>query len=347
MGNITKFGALNAKLKVMSGGLLKEEELNSLLKAETLEEAVEYLISNTKYGEFLDGFAFNGGNLEDLEVTLKTKYSEEIGRLSNYMTDVYKRFFGVVQMRNEVENIKIMLRTLAQGDSLEKVRSQLTIQGRPGVEYDLLLQSRSVGEFIDSLKGTQYHRVISSYLNEPVEKLLFYMEMSLDRLYFESLKKSAKRLSNDEVQSLSGLIGVNIDLLNIQWIYRGFKFYGLTSEELINYTLGGGKNLTFDDLKRLCYAGSLDELTEQMKSTVYGSLFTVTENFDVDMEVSILRYLNKFFRNQKVKNPMNVVMTMVYMHEFEYEMRDVFSILEMKRYGIGWEEAKSFLVRVS
>lgn len=346
MGDITKFGALNTKLKVLEGRLLKNDDYNSLLKAETLEEAVEYLLSNTQYGEFLDGFVFNGRNLEDLEVLLKQKYFENLERFSRYMTDIYKKFFNAVLMRYEVENIKFMLRALVKGEDMENARDHMLLHRTSKLEYDLLLQSRNVSEFVEALKGTNYHRVLSSYLNEPVEKLLFYMEMSLDRLYFDNLRKSSKKLANGEVQNVGSLVGVNIDLLNIQWIYRGSKFYGLSSEELVNYTLNGGKNLKFEDLKRLCYAGSSEEMVALIKETEYGGLFTDTNNFDVHMERSIQRYLDKMFSNHKVKNIMNVVETMVYMHKMEYEIRDLFSIIEMKRYGISWEESKSYLVRI-
>jgi V/A-type H+/Na+-transporting ATPase subunit C len=346
MGDITKFGALNTKLKVLQGRLLKNDDYNSLLKAETLEEAVEYLLSNTYYGEFLEGFAFNGRNLEDLEVLMKNKYFENLERFSHFMTDFYKKFFNIVLMRYEVENIKFMLRALVKGESMDTARDHMLMHGTSKLEYDLLLQSRNVGEFIEGLKGTNYHRVISSYVNEPVEKMLFYMEMSLDRLYFDILRKSTKRLANQEVQNVGALVGTNIDLLNIQWIYRGRKFYGLSSEELINYTLNGGKNLDFDELKKLCYATSPEETEALIKETVYGSIFKDVDNFDIYMERSIQRYLDKMFSNHKTKNVMNVAETMVYMHKMEYEIRDLFSIFELKRYGMSWEEGKSFLVRI-
>jgi V/A-type H+/Na+-transporting ATPase subunit C len=346
MGDITKFGALNTKLKVLEGKLLRDEDYNSLLKAETLEEAAEYLLSNTHYSEFLDGFVFNGRNLEDLEVKLKEKYFENLSRFSHYMTDIYKKFFKVVLMRYEVENIKFFLRALVRNESMESVREHMLVHGSSTLEYDLLMQSRSVAEFVEGVKGTVYHRVLSSYLNEPVEKMLFYMEMSLDRLYFDTLKRSSKRLGNGEVQNVGTLVGVNIDLLNIQWIYRGRKFYGLSAEELINYALDGGKSLKFDEIKKLCYTASVDELVELIKESKYGFLLENVDNFEVYMERSMQRYLDEMFKGQRVKNTMNIVELMVYMHQMEYEMRDLFSILETKRYGISGEEGKSFLVRV-
>lgn len=52
------------------------------------------------------------------------------------------------------------------------------------------------------------------------------------------------------------------------------------------------------------------------------------------------------FMAQKVKNNMNIVEVLAYMHQMEFEIRDIFSILEMKRYGIYGDDGKEFLVKI-
>lgn len=347
MGDIAKFAALNTKVKVLEGRLLKKEDYDALLKADTLEEAVEYLMSNTWYGDLMNGFIYNGKNLEELEIMLSKSYFHNLERFFKYMTDSYRKYFKTIFMRYEVENIKIFLRALSKNQPLEGIRSHLLIHNSSKLEYDVLMTSRTVGELIDNLKGTPYHRILSNYADETSETMLFYMEMNLDRLYFDTLKKITGKLKdNDEIRNVGGLLAMNIDMLNLQWIYRGRRYYGLSSEELLNYALGGGKHFKFEDLKKLCYTSSAEELVGIIKASCYGFLFEDMTDFEIYMERSMQRYLYKMFTVQKVKNQMNIVETMIYMHQTEYEIRDLFSIFEMKRYGISGEEGKSFLVKI-
>jgi V/A-type H+-transporting ATPase subunit C len=43
---------------------------------------------------------------------------------------------------------------------------------------------------------------------------------------------------------------------------------------------------------------------------------------------------------------MNIIESMVYMHQVEYEVRDLFTIFEAKRYGFDKSETMKYLVRV-
>lgn len=346
MGNIAKFAALNSKVKVLSGKLLKPIDYERMLQAESFEEAVEYLIEDTRYKELLDGIEAGSTDRKTLETALQNSYFKELERLYKFMPDLHRTFFATIFMRYEVENIKVMIRALGQNESLSEVVSRLFIHHSSKLPYDVLSNCRDLTELIEALKGTIYYRVLSSYLNETPARMRFYMEMSLDRIYFEKLKNAVKQLDHEESTQVGIQVSMNIDLLNLQWIYRGRRFYQLSPEELVNYALIGGKYFNFEALKKLCYASTISELVELIKASRYGLLIGDAENFETYMERSMERSMYQSFMAQKVKNNMNIVEVLAYMHQMEFEIRDIFSILEMKRYGIYGDDGKEFLVKI-
>ena len=213
------------------------------------------------------------------------------------------------------------------------------------IDYDRLSRSSSLEELVAALEGTPYQSLVSYYMDEEPQRRIFYMEMNLDRYYFKKLNEQVDKLAPADQKPLKEILGKNTDILNLQWVYRGRRFYRLTAEELLNYTLLGGYTLKYKTLKNLCYASSLEEATEYILKGPYG--FLVKEKgFEVFMELNMERYIYDEFMKLKKVNHMNIIESMVYMHQIEYEVRDLFTIFEAKRYGFDKLETMKYLVRV-
>jgi V/A-type H+-transporting ATPase subunit C len=172
------------------------------------------------------------------------------------------------------------------------------------------------------------------------------MEMSLDILYFKMLDKEIKeKLGKSKENTILEVLGRNSDLLNIQWIYRGLKSYKLSPEELLNYVLLTGYQFNYSDLKKLCYSKNIESLIDQIKKSKYGFLFEGKDDFELLMERNVERYIYNLFRNIEKISTMNLNKSVSYMHKLEYEMRDIFTIMEAVKYNYNPEELKKMLVR--
>lgn len=142
------------------------------------------------------------------------------------------------------------------------------------------------------------------------------------------------------------LLGINVDLLNVQWLYRGKRYFQLSPELLFNYCLKHGLRLGLKRLRVLCYLEGTQELVAAMAQTPYGFLFDNPEQLAVAMERDIARMVYGRFEALGQKEQLSLVTPVGYLHRLEYELRDVFSILEAKRYGMSGRETAGFLVRV-
>lgn len=345
MGSVKRFAAINTKIRALEGQLLRDQDYQRLLDMSDLSEMVTYLKNKTSYKEALESIEADKASIEELEVIFRKTLFTKLQGFIHYFVDDYKRLFRILFMRYEVEDLKLFIRALDRNENLEHLLSHMVILGvGKSFDYDMLIQAISLEDLVEALDGTPYQSLIQYYLDEPPERRIFYIEMNLDRYYFKQLNAQVDKLAAADQVPLKEILGKNTDILNLQWVYRGRRFYNLSSEELLNYTLLNGYTLKYKTLKKLCYATSMDEALSYIKSSPYGFLIE-HEDFEVFMELNMERYIYNEFMHLKKTNHMNIIESMVYMHQIEYEVRDLFAIFEAKRYGFSKSEIQNYLVR--
>lgn len=346
MGSVRRYAAINTKIKALEGRLLSKADYRNIISSKTVKEIADYLKSNTSYCFALDDITPEDLDIDKLEVSLKRHIVKQYEKLIHYFNNEYKKFFKILFIRYEIEDLKLYLRAITREENLENIRDFVIYSGKYSkINYEDLSNSKSLEELIYNLKETIYYNSLRAYVDEDSERRMFYMEMSLDRLYFMLLSGQIEKLSNEDRNILRELLGKNVDLLNLQWIYRGLKFYGLSPEELINYTIHSGYYLKYRQIKELCYTKNEEELIDRMIDSKYGFLFDNKDTLEILMERRIERYLYFLFLDYKKREKMNIIEPVVFMHLMEYEMRDIISIVEAVRYGLKEEDIKKFLVR--
>jgi V/A-type H+-transporting ATPase subunit C len=344
MGSKGRFAAVNTKIRVLKSKLLTEKDYINLMKIDKVQDQVSYLKENTVYKEILEDIA-DLEDIQDVETKLKRYLIHEYEKIIPYFTGEYKRLFRNILLRFEIEDLKLYLRVLGRKENLSKIKKVTLLEEYySSLDPRKLSKSKNLEEFIANLKGTIYYDVLKPYEKEEHRKILFYMEMNLDRLYFNLLNTQSLKLNKKDYLLFREILGENIDLLNIEWIYRGIKFYNLSPEELINYTLANGYEFSYERIKEMCYSKE-DRIREIVLSTRYSFLFDTEKDVDLYMERRIERYLYYQFLNAFKKGKLDITLSIAYIHLLEYEIRDIISILEAKRYDLSFGETKEYLVR--
>lgn len=344
MGNISKYAAINAKAKAMESQLLTNDDFEKLVELPDFESVADYLKQETAYGDLMGAEAIL--DVEALEGLLKKHLFNQYERLFHYFSGDDKKLFKILFMRSEIENLKVFLRMIIRKEGLARISDHIIIpKAYSSIDYTLLNDARNIDDFINGLEGTDYQKIIQMFKDEEEDKLMFYLEMNLDRLYFKKLYSQVKKLDGENRRAIGEVVGRTIDMLNIQWIYRGRRFYHITQEELINYSLPGGKYFKYEQLKDMCYKEKLSDIEGLIRQSAYGSLFEDVPDFVIFLERSMERYVYRYFRSLRLSYPMTLVEPLVYMHSLEYEIRDLITILETKRYQLKAEECKKYLVR--
>ncbi|SHJ86862.1 V/A-type H+-transporting ATPase subunit C [Geosporobacter subterraneus DSM 17957] len=346
MGNVRQFAAVNTKIKGMESRFLHKEDYLNLLRKRSVREIGAYLREKTDYAIVLENVQMEHIHRDELEQLLKKYIHRQVEKLIHFFIDDYRKFFKLMLMRYEIEDLKLYLRAITRGGTLHSLQYLIHYAGKySSLPHNKLSQAKSMEELVSHLKDTPYYLSLLPVLQEDEDKRLFHMEMNLDILYFRLLQEQNKKLSKEDKKLQEEILGINVDLLNLQWIYRGIKFYQLVPEELINYMLPNGHAIGFQKIKQLCYAKDEREFLQRLGPTKYGFLFDNQQTQDIYMERRIARFFYFLFQSYRKKEKMNIGTAMIYIHLLEYQTRDIISIIEAIRYGLDEEKARQYLIR--
>lgn len=345
MGNLARFAAVNTKIMTIESQFLTSKDYKNLLEQKTVVDAARYLKNNTAYGEILaniDPGQVHRGYLESL---VKHRMLDNIDKISHYFTGDYRKFINTLFAKYEIGELKAIARAIYNGSDLKPFRNSVFIGKYSKVDEEKLFSAKYIRDVIAAFEGTVFWKYLEPLLNNNIKENLFRFEMVLDASYYEILQKQWEKLDKQDVKVLERAQGIIADLLNLQWIYRGIKFFKLSPEELLNYTIHLGSRLDSGFIKQLCYSKSLEEFFELAAQTGYSFLFKNDETTDIFMGRRIERHMFYELRSVERNNPMTIITAFAYTIYTEIEVRDLISIIEIIRYGIPAAEAQKYLIR--
>lgn len=346
MGSVTKFAAINTKVKSLKRKMLSLKDYENLIEKNSIFELVEYLKSNTGYKKALQNVDEKEIHRDKLELYLKKYMIKQYEKLVHFFIGEYRKLFKLLFKKIEIEDLKLYLRTIARGEDLDSIKDLILYKGSYStINHEKLNESTTIEELVNNLKGTMYYDILHPYLDEEEDRLMFYLEMNLDRIYFNKLYEQVESFKKSDRETIKDILRINIDLLNIEWLYRGRKFFHLSSEELVNYALKGGKRINYDLIKKLSYAESEDDFIELISHTPYEFLFKDRENIDLYMEIKLESYMYYRFLDYFHEGNMDIMVSISYVHLLEYEIRDIISIAEGIRYDLDKEEISKYIIR--
>lgn len=345
MDNVTRFAAVNAKIKTMEGRFLKDEDYESLLKLESVSGVARYLKERPAYSEVLASVLAENVHRGMLENLIKQNMIKNIDSIIHYFTGDYKRFIKTLYAKYEIEELKAVARAIYNGQDPAAFRNSAFIGKYSKLDIDRVFGARQIRDIIFALEGSEFYRFLIPLVDGNFTENLFRFEMVLDMSYYTILQREWSRLSKRDIGILQHAQGIIADLLNIQWIYRGKKFYRLSPEELLNYTINIGYRLDFSLLKALCYTKGLEEFFKLIKATRYGFMFKEDETTDIYMERRMERHIFFELKALEKKYNFSIISAFSYIIFLEYEVKDIISIVEAIRYRVPAEKAHNYIIR--
>jgi V/A-type H+-transporting ATPase subunit C len=349
MDKVTIYAAVNTKIRALEKDFLKREDYLNMFQKKSVADAARYLKENTAYGKLLGEVRIDEKvSRRDVEYVLKKNMIKNMDKLIHYFRDDYKELIRFLYMKYEIEDLKVLAKSIFNGKEPETIEKSLSFLGKYSqVDPKRLFKSKSIQDLIYSLKGSEFFEILKPLLNTEI-KNLFRFEMTLDMGYFNIIQSRKLKISRKDRKILKKWEGMVADLYNIQWVYRGKKFYNLLPEELLNYTINFGDKLSFKERKAMCYTKNLEELYKMITNTIYGFLFKKEEmSRDIYMERRINRFMYYKLKALAREFSLSIIQTIGYVWSFEFEIRDIISIIEGIRYEIALDVARKFLVKVA
>lgn len=342
----SKHAAINTKALAMRARRINDKDFLELIKAKDLKEVFLYLRDHTYYGDFLSKMDLEDLHRTEIEAHLNDLKVRETEKLMHYLSGTEKNFFVILLIRMEVESLRVLIRGIARSADLEPLQGLMVYSEKyTKVPFVRLFRARDWEEFKKMLINTDYYRVFEIYKDIKGTHELVMVEKNLDRYYYDLLKNRLLKLDKKSNQDLIDLERRNFDLLNLIWIYRGKKFYSLSREELIAYSLRGGLELNEKRLLSLVNAKNLIEIKALLTKSDYAFLFNHTETIDLFMERRKERYL--YYQNLKLfgSSDSGLGRVVAYVRLLDFEIEDITAIIESKRYRMDSSETKKYLIR--
>ncbi len=345
MVSVFKYSYPNAKIRAMKGQLLSQEDFRALLQADTFKDVVRVL-HMTSYTENFASVSRTDLSTRELTQIVYSDLFQDYKKAIQALQGDTQAFFILLYHQYELMNIKTILRGICGDVPTEQIASLLL----PTTHHTLfsketLLNLRDVHAIIEHLQGTFFQYPLNRALRRFEEEQEFFpLEMALDLHYYQTLWDSMKKLSDEEQRIIRKILGIVVDILNITWIIRFKEEYQFSQEEILNYTIHHGHIFRLRDRRRLAAAKDSDQVVEELKTTPYGKTLLGKMSLNT-LRVTLSRYLISELRKLFIGNPFHIGVVLGYLYLKEFEIADIITIAEAKKYGLSYEQSQSYIVQ--
>lgn len=330
----------------MKGMLLSEEHFRSLLNAESFKEVL-HILQTTNYAEEFSDIPAQDISPSELSNILYKSLFQDYEKTIRSIHSRLRGFFILLYQKYELINLKTILRGIFSHTEPEKVALLLL----PTERYTLfsketLLEFRNVQDVISHLQGTFFQYPLNRALRRfEDEQEFFPLEMALDLHYYHTLWETMEKLPEAEKKIVTEILGMSLDMLNVAWIIRFKEEYHFSTEEILNYTIQHGYAFAFRERRELAETRDTEEIIASLKNTPYGK--GLADNVSPsNIYVNLCRYmidqLKKFFAG----NPFQIGVILGYLWLKEFEIADIITIAEAKKYGFSLEQSQHYVIHL-
>lgn len=331
--SLIKYPNINAKLKAMYANRLTKENIEDMIKQNSIKNVVLLLKSKS------DIFKNSEENIDRLEIEklLDESLINDILKIKNLLNKEDNKLFDMFLRQYEIKCVKSILRKLYSEDNtndiiIENVRMWTNslfneIKGIETIE--------NFDDFFKAIERMEHYNFIKKYQNHEIINI-FEIENEIDKLYFEELYDSVKFNKN-----LKDIVGSEIDLLNIEWIIRIKKFYNFDTQRLLNMLINRYYKIKPNILKDIIEKNSFDDINSILNKTYYKNVFSSENDFEENTDTFLYKINYKTFKEASI----SIAYIFAYINLVDYENNDIINVVEGIRYNMDKAEIIKRLAR--
>ena len=357
-GGVTGYAAISARVRAMYADLLTPQDMMRLNDAPDFPTLFSFL-KTTAYGPYLEG-------LKDKEIAPRRAISQIKRKLAD-------SFYSVVQMSPEntrplvkqlfryyeIGNLKAVLRGLVTVSSWktdetslwDRVRDVLFPLGAAStLPAQAMIESGNVATAVDLLRGTPYEEALSFAMKRySAEQNLFPLEVALDLSYWRRLWSEAKKLTGQDREQATKIIGSLLDMNNLMWAIRYKVYHRLSEEEIINYTLPFGYKVQDSDIRAIAAGADIASVINRIYPGIpdVSALLENPQNGLPRLETLFKRRLIEQCLAAFVGNPFHIGIPLAFLVLSDLEVQDLIILIEAKSSNMPEDEYRPFLLRTN
>jgi len=241
MLSVMRYSMTNAVMRAMLTELLASHDFETLLRADTSEDAWQAL-RRTGYGEWLPE-AMPAG-LFGVERVLQQVTASRFSHLARTLKGKTAEVGELLLSRWELDSLETALRLWqAKDSSVEELLACCELVH--GIPFRAVFEAEAIEGVARALSGTPYAEPIQSVAAEYEEKKsVFYIEVALERDYYRRLRDAMRELGGKDARTGTRIIGAEVDLINLGWLGRLVEYYKIAPHEAKRFMIEGGSEVS-------------------------------------------------------------------------------------------------------
>ncbi len=328
-----KYPALNSKMKCMYANNLSQEELEEMQRQSNIKEAINFIKLKFPSLENIN----ENMHRKELEQEINNLFIYEILKLVRYLTKTEKEILMQFLSKYEINCVKNVFRNVTTNrDSKVYLKNIDNWTTKIFKNINGINQITEETEFLELIKSEDYYKVFSEY-EEVIENApLDEIEVKLDKYYFEKIYKLAKKVN----RNLQFLIGTEIDLLNVIWIYRAKKYFGYSPEETKEILIPINYKISKKLQKELLNCIDFNEIKTVLENTVYKNVFLDENEIEYEKNKYLYNINRKIFRTKLF----DISTVFAIINLTDVEIKNMINIIEGIRYKIDRNEIQKKII---
>ena len=312
---IIKYPNIKAKLYGMYSKRIKSKDFEELLKQNNIKQVFEILKN------FNIDFSIVENDTKKIKILLDDSLINDIQKLYRQLDKSDKKIFNEFISIYEINCIKNIFRkiysTNTNANEIQNWTNSLFKQLKP------IDNINEFEQFVNFMKKTKYKSIFTDYDADMDKINIFELENKLEKFYFEKMMITAKSYNNE----LEDIIGKQIDLNNINWIYRIKKNYNFYSnEKLKNILINVLYKLKKNEIQNLILANSEKDIIEILEKTYYAKYINF-KNIG-DLEILKDKYLYNLYKKYFRESILHSCQVYAYICMVQIENKNIMNIIE-------------------
>lgn len=336
--------AITTKARAIYGKRLKVQNYNELLALDNVTDVASYLKNQTNYAKYLKGINESTIHRGQLETLIHRSRFEKYVALTKYDFSDKNGFFHFVITDYEV-SIILRAMILLNANSTQDIITSIPIYTKEYVCFDLLDLSKinDFDDLLEVLNHTPYHKIIKPFKAVNGQIKLADCEHSLKLYYYSNLFKTIDtNYSGETRKALTNVILLEIELLNLNFIYRMKCYFKSTPEQIKEKVLPFYYKLSESKLDVLIDTPNPDEFLREVKFSRYSQqVKDVPFNYIEDYTKRLSFILNRSFVRTGHSPE---ICFYAFMFLTQIEISNISTIIEGIRYKTAPDDIKNLLI---
>lgn len=342
MNAVSTYGLVNARVRAKRSGLLAASAYKALAAASDLPETLN-LLARFKYQTMLE--RARDHSIESLERLLIQEKVRQILVIKNSSRGPARDIMAMMLSRIDAENVKTILRAWQKSD--QSAGNVIECPGLAVLPIAKMLAAPDLVKFAGYFPDLPFYGAfLKATEGFDRRKSLFEIEVAIDKSIYEAIWNLTGMLSKTDQHIVRRMVGIEIDLKNLDWVARIRKYY-LTQIKLTeNSLIPNGYRLHYTTLQKMISTGALEDSLEKIMPGLIpanssdNDQITALERLEQFLNQALFHEANRLF----LEYPLSIGSTIGYYYLIRIESRNIRTLINSKYYKLSSQVILSKLV---